>query len=392
MENKAKPDGTYTAAPADETDDRLARRQKTLDFLTEHGIGYELYTHPPLPTVKDALEYWKNVEATHCKNLFFRNHKGNRHYLVVLECHKDLDIHGLEHLLHQGKLSFASPERMKRCLGLKPGSVSPLGLINDIGIRETADPKELFDNGHRVKLFLDSDLRKAVKLSFHPCENTSGAVLAYSDFLRKIITFVKSTAMKRLIRIIATVILLTVIPLTASAEGFGIKGGVNISSLRNVNAKDFIGYQAGLLYQADLPLWFSVQPELLFHVKGARINETDNSFGLGYLEVPVHIQWGPRFKDGDIRVFAQGSPYIGYAISKDMQDSEGNQYSWKNLNRLEYGVAAGIGIQLWHFQITGQYNWSLGNLANMDLAEQAFKDILNESNFSGYTISLAIVF
>ena len=90
MENKAKPDGTYTAAPADETEDRLARRLKTLDFLTEHGIGYELYTHPPLPTVKDALEYWKNVEATHCKNLFFRNHKGNRHYLVVLECHKDL--------------------------------------------------------------------------------------------------------------------------------------------------------------------------------------------------------------------------------------------------------------------------------------------------------------
>lgn len=198
--------------------------------------------------------------------------------------------------------------------------------------------------------------------------------------------------MKRLIRIIATVILLTVIPLTASAEGFGIKGGVNISSLRNVNAKDFIGYQAGLLYQVDLPLWFSVQPELLFHVKGARINETDNSFGLGYLEVPVHIQWGPRFKDGDIRVFAQGSPYIGYAISKDMQDAEGNQYSWKNLNRLEYGVAAGVGIQLWHFQITGQYNWSLGNLANKALAEQAFKDILNDSNFSGYTISLAIVF
>lgn len=198
--------------------------------------------------------------------------------------------------------------------------------------------------------------------------------------------------MKRLIRIIATVILLTVIPLTASAEGFGIKGGVNISSLRNVNAKDFIGYQAGLLYQVDLPLWFSVQPELMFHVKGARINETDNSFGLGYLEVPVHIQWGPRFNDGNIRVFAQGSPYIGYAISKDMKDAEGNQYSWKNLNRFEYGVAAGIGIQLWRFQITGQYNWSLGNLANMDLAEQAFKDILNESNFSGYTISLAIVF
>lgn len=178
------PERTSGDLSEQEMQDRLERRRRTLDFLTEHGIGYELYTHPPLPTVKAALEYWKDVDATHCKNLFFRNHKGNRHYLVVLECHKELDIHGLEHLLHQGKLSFASEERMLRCLGLRPGSVSPLGLINDIGIAGTADPKELFDNGHRVKLFLDSDLKKSEKLSFHPCENTSGAVISNADFMK----------------------------------------------------------------------------------------------------------------------------------------------------------------------------------------------------------------
>lgn len=178
------PERTSGDLSEQEMQDRLERRRRTLDFLTEHGIGYELYTHPPLPTVKAALEYWKDVDATHCKNLFFRNHKGNRHYLVVLECHKELDIHGLEHLLHQGKLSFASEERMLRCLGLRPGSVSPLGLINDIGIAGTADPKELFDNGHRVKLFLDSDLKKSEKLSFHPCENTSGAVISNPDFMK----------------------------------------------------------------------------------------------------------------------------------------------------------------------------------------------------------------
>lgn len=178
------PERTSGDLSEQEMQDRLERRRRTLDFLTEHGIGYELYTHPPLSTVKAALEYWKDVDATHCKNLFFRNHKGNRHYLVVLECHKELDIHGLEHLLHQGKLSFASEERMLRCLGLRPGSVSPLGLINDIGIAGTADPKELFDNGHRVKLFLDSDLKKSEKLSFHPCENTSDAVISNADFMK----------------------------------------------------------------------------------------------------------------------------------------------------------------------------------------------------------------
>ena len=160
-----------------------ARIDRVLSFLLEHDIDYTLYRHPPLPTIEEALKYWKNLDSSHCKNLFFRNHKGNRHYLVVLECHKDLDIHGLEHKLRQGKLSFASPERMDRCLGLSPGSVSPLGLINDIS-PENPDVRELYENGHRVKLFLDSDLRNAGKLSFHPCDNTGSVVIGNADFMR----------------------------------------------------------------------------------------------------------------------------------------------------------------------------------------------------------------
>lgn len=159
------------------------RIDRVLSFLEQHSIGYELHEHPPLPTIEKALEYWKDIDAVHCKNLFFRNHKGNRHYLVVFECHKDLDIHSLEHKLHQGKLSFASPERMDRCLGVLPGSVSPFGLINDIA-PENPDPKELYPNGHRVKLFLDSFLSSADRLSFHPCDNTASVVVSRDGFLR----------------------------------------------------------------------------------------------------------------------------------------------------------------------------------------------------------------
>jgi len=151
-------------------------------FLDERGIGYELHTHPPLPTIEIALEYWKDIDSTHCKNLFFRNHKGNRHYLVVFECHKELAIHSLEQMLRQGKLSFASAERMERCLGLLPGSVSPLGLIHDMKSEELT--KEHFPNGHRVKLFLDKDLRDAERLSFHPCDNTASMVISNGDFMR----------------------------------------------------------------------------------------------------------------------------------------------------------------------------------------------------------------
>lgn len=104
--------------------------QKTLAWLDEHGLTYQIHYHPAIYTIEDCLAYWKNIEATHCKNLIMRNHKGNRHYLISYECHKNLDIHALEHMLHQGKLSFASPERMDRCLGVAPGSVCAFGLIN----------------------------------------------------------------------------------------------------------------------------------------------------------------------------------------------------------------------------------------------------------------------
>ena len=142
-----------------------ARRQKVLDKLEEWNIGYVMHEHPPLPTIEEAMKYWKDFDSTHCKNLFF-----NRHYLVILECHKQMDIHGLEHQLHQGKLSFASEQRMERCLGTVPGSVSLFGLIND--------------PGHQVKLYLDKDLRQAERVTFHPNDNTASLEISREDMYR----------------------------------------------------------------------------------------------------------------------------------------------------------------------------------------------------------------
>lgn len=158
--------------------------RKVRDFLEANNLPYQIHFHPPLFTIEEALAYWKDIDAVHCKNIFMRNHKGNRHYLVSMECHKDLDIHALEHQLHQGKLSFASADRMMRCLGLKPGSVSPFGLINDIDIAAGAKASELFENGHRVKFYADADLFKAERLSFHPCDNSASVVIARPDFER----------------------------------------------------------------------------------------------------------------------------------------------------------------------------------------------------------------
>ena len=146
------------------------------ELLDELNISFEYHEHPPAPTIEIAKQYWKDLTATHCKNLFFRNHKGNKHYLVVFEHEQNLSVKTLEKMLRQGKLSFASEWRMEKYLGIKPGSVSPLALIND---------KE-----KHVKVFFDENLLKAKKISFHPCINTASLVFDFNDFMR----FIKWTA------------------------------------------------------------------------------------------------------------------------------------------------------------------------------------------------------
>ena len=148
----------------------MERRDNVFKWLDDHGIEYTWYEHPEAPTIEIARQYWRKDGSKHCKNLFFRNHKGNRHYLVCFDCDCDMAIHDLEHRLHQGKLSFASPQRMERYLGLEPGSVSPFGLIND--------------EEHHVHLFLDQNLQQAESLSFHPNDSRGTVVISRGEFLR----------------------------------------------------------------------------------------------------------------------------------------------------------------------------------------------------------------
>ena len=147
------------------------RGQKELyDLLDRLAIKYEYHEHPPLATIEEAIIHWKDYNSGRCKNIFFRNHKGNRHYLVILEHLRQLDIHDLEKRLRQGKLTFASDQRLRRYLGVEPGSVSPFGLIND---REK-----------HVHLFIDEKLDEFDRLAFHPNVNTASLVISKEDFLK----------------------------------------------------------------------------------------------------------------------------------------------------------------------------------------------------------------
>ena len=140
------------------------------ELLKQLGIDFEYLEHPEAPTIEIAKQYWAGHDAQHCKNLFFRNHKGNQHYLVILNCDSMMDIHDIEKRLHQGKLSFASEHRLEKYLGVKPGSVTPFGLIND--------------TEHHVIVFLDSTLQTAERLSFHPCVNTASLMVKRTDLLK----------------------------------------------------------------------------------------------------------------------------------------------------------------------------------------------------------------
>jgi len=147
------------------------RGQKELyDLLENLDIRFDYYEHPPLATIEDAKIHWKDYNSGRCKNIFFRNHKGDRHYLVILEHLRQLDIHDLEKRLKQGKLSFASDQRLKKYLGVEPGSVTPFGLIND---------KE-----KHVHLFIDEKLNESERLAFHPNVNTASLVVLKTDLLK----------------------------------------------------------------------------------------------------------------------------------------------------------------------------------------------------------------
>ena len=87
-------------------------QQQVYDYLSKLGISFDYYEHPEAPTIEIASQFYRGEGTVLCKNLFFRNHKGNRHYLVIMDSRHAMDIHDIEHRLHQGKLSFASPERV----------------------------------------------------------------------------------------------------------------------------------------------------------------------------------------------------------------------------------------------------------------------------------------
>ena len=146
----------------------MDNEQQVYEALDALAIPYEVFLHPPVFTVEEANAHWMDIPGKGCKNLFLRDNKGERHFLVVVPDHKRVDIKALGAAQGLGRLGFGSPDRLLRFLGLTPGAVSPFGLMND--------PEGA------VTVLIDACLLEEAQVTFHPNINTATLVLSVEDF------------------------------------------------------------------------------------------------------------------------------------------------------------------------------------------------------------------
>lgn len=140
------------------------------EFLEKNNISYTLYTHHAVFTCEEADLHCKHVPGIPAKNLFLKEDKGDQFFLVILPAHKKLNMNALASLLEVKKLRFASEAELKEILGLTPGSVSILGLIND--------------TEKKVQLIIDEQMWNANTVNFHPNINTESLVFEKEVFHR----------------------------------------------------------------------------------------------------------------------------------------------------------------------------------------------------------------
>ena len=139
-------------------------------FLAENAIEYERHDHPAVYTVEEAGRLVPDLPAAKTKNLFLRDKKGQRHFLIIVPANKRIDIKALPDAVGSTRLSFGSAQRLKKYLGVEPGAVTLFAIYND----PQCD----------VELIVDESLRQAEAFQFHPLVNTSTLVISRDHLAR----------------------------------------------------------------------------------------------------------------------------------------------------------------------------------------------------------------
>ncbi|MEM0991168.1 MAG: prolyl-tRNA synthetase associated domain-containing protein [Pseudomonadota bacterium] len=149
--------------------DQKAGQAELYALFDAHGIGYRHFDHPPLFTVEESKRLRGTIPGAHVKNMFLKDKK-DRLWLVTCLEHRQIRIRDLEKEVGAAKASFGKPELLWEVLGLKPGAVSPFGLLND--------------TDHRVTPVLDSQMLAAEPINAHPLHNEATTAISAADLNR----------------------------------------------------------------------------------------------------------------------------------------------------------------------------------------------------------------
>lgn len=139
------------------------------DFLHDHEIAFRHHTHPPLFTVEESRALRGELPGAHAKNMFMKDKKGAIWLATCLE-DREIRIRDLEKEVGAKGLSFGKPELLWDCLGVRPGAVTPFGLIND--------------RDGRVNFALDASLMESDTINVHPLHNEATTAISTHDLLR----------------------------------------------------------------------------------------------------------------------------------------------------------------------------------------------------------------
>lgn len=149
------------------------REKRVYELLDRLGVKYDKYEHEPIMTIAAAEEIDKKIGFEMCKNLFLSTKHGTEFYLLVMVGSKKFNTGRVSKQVQVPRMTFAGDEKMLEYLDIYPGSVSPLGLMND--------------KNNMVNLLIDSDVLKMEKIAVHPCVNTATVVIDVKDLIEIIL-------------------------------------------------------------------------------------------------------------------------------------------------------------------------------------------------------------
>lgn len=220
--------------------------------------------------------------------------------------------------------------------------------------------------------------------------------------------------MKKLV-FAAAIVAATVFCTDASAQRYnsarvGLMGGFTSSStsIKNMDSKSVSLYHVGVTAEIPILGGFAIQPALLYQVKGmsadkfnsSSFSESLGSFEtkVGYLEVPVQVQWGLDLLAFRPYVFAE--PFVGFRVGQNTKGEVAGKLK-DDLKKVEYGLGLGAGVDVWRLQLSVKYFWNFGKIYDKDgnvgpigdTIKDAVKDAVNNgNNFNGVMVSAAFFF